>query len=160
MTPEISLAAAAGPDAFRVTSELYQTRATIDVDSLFARLEGEIVAFLERAYGRGLTDDQVAAELDAFLGQLSDKPINELARQSTGKAFNLGRNVELQRQEERVAFVIRTEILDGNTCDPCAALDGTRYDVGSAEYFDNMPPAKCAGADRCRGFYVPVSEAA
>lgn len=154
----VQLALPRGTRAVAITSELYETRAAIDVDGLLARLEGETIAQLERLFAQGLSAKEVAAEMEAFLGTLSDKPIGEMARRSTAKAFNLGRNLEIQRKADQVAFVIRTEILDGNTCGPCSSLDGAKFEVNSDAYFENLPPAQCDGGDRCRGFYLVIGE--
>ena len=52
----------------------------------------------------------------------------------------------------------RSEILDIKTCAVCVNLDSMVVAVGSPDFNEFMPPAKCLGQDRCRGFYVPVSE--
>ena len=143
--------------AVTFSSEINNTRATIDAGALLSRLEDEAIAFLESAYRRGLTGEQIAAELEVFLSELSDKPVGQLARKSTTVAFNMGRDDEIKSRAEEIAFVVRTEILDSATCGPCAGLDGTSYQVGTDAYEENMPPNKCDGGDRCRGFYVPVS---
>ena len=43
-----------------------------------------------------------------------------------------------------------SSVLDGNTCDQCAAADGRRVFVGSNAYRELMPPSVCEGGNRCR----------
>ena len=106
----------------------------------------------------GLTGKELADFVDARLKGLSAAPVIEAGRKSTSEAFNLGRNIEAQEQAESIKEVIRTEILDFNTCPPCRALDHSNskavYVLNSPEYFENMPPNKCNGRERCRGFYL------
>lgn len=51
-------------------------------------------------------------------------------------------------------FAQRSSMLDKNSCEPCDRLNGTIVQVGSGEYFDNMPPSFCLGGGRCRCVYV------
>jgi hypothetical protein len=51
-------------------------------------------------------------------------------------------------------FAQRSSMLDKNSCEPCDRLNGTIVQVGSADYFDNMPPSFCLGGGRCRCVYV------
>jgi hypothetical protein len=78
-----------------------------------------------------------------------------MARASTSQVFNSGRNVSiLELAPQLQPDAIRVEVLDTNTCEPCRALDGQRFPIGSAEYLENQPPRQCDGGVRCRGFYV------
>jgi hypothetical protein len=88
---------------------------------------------------------------------LSDAPVSDAARGATSESFNLGRNLGAQAQAGDISQVVRTEILDQNTCDPCARVDGTSVEMNSDEYFALMPPNLCEGRDLCRGFYVYVT---
>jgi hypothetical protein len=56
------------------------------------------------------------------------------------------------------AWVLRSEVLDARTCQACAGLDGTMVKIGTSEYEQLMPPARCEGGDNCRGFYVILSK--
>jgi hypothetical protein len=154
------IGAAATP---RVTfsSTIYETRAAIDVGSLVGRLESEIIGEYDRLFRQGLPPGEAALEMQKFLDSLSDRPIGDLARGSTTVAFNTGRATETTAMSDQIAYVVRTEILDGNTCDMCQSLDysvsGVEYEVDSDLYYEDMPPAKCDGRDRCRGFYLVVA---
>lgn len=93
-----------------------------------------------------------------FMEGLSEAPVADAARKSAGVAYSQGRSAEILSKAEtgEAEFVVRSEILDQNTCAECLALDGEVFDVGTQDYFRHMPPAFCLGGDRCRGFYVAV----
>lgn len=147
-----------GKGAVEVTSDIFSTRATIDAGVMVDRLSSEIATRLDLLMREGLPLDEIADEMEAFLSKLSDKPIGDIARRATSTAFNYGRNLEIQRQATQIAFVIRTEIIDPNTCPTCESLDGNKYDPNSELYWEFMPPNKCEGGDRCRGFYLAVGD--
>jgi hypothetical protein len=94
------------------------------------------------------------------MGKLSDKPMENLARTSSTVAYNQGRQGSLlgAMEAETAQFVVRSEVLDQNTCVECAAIDGAIFEIGTSDFQEFMPPAKCLGGDRCRGFYIPLTE--
>lgn len=71
-----------------------------------------------------------------------------------GTTLNLGRTAGAAQLEYPPTFALRSEQLDGNTCDACENLHGEIVQFGTAEYFDLMPPNDCYGGGRCRGLYV------
>lgn len=128
-----------GGRAMEITSDLIETRATIDAGTLVRRLEDAVLAEAEGLFRAGLGPAEVADALEGFLAGLSDKALAGAARNSVGLSYNLGRNLEIQRDADQVAFAIRTELIDSPTiCDPCKAQDGRKYEAGSDAYFENM----------------------
>jgi len=73
-------------------------------------------------------------------------------------AYNQGRAAEIKtaKEEGKARFVLRSEILDENTCSECMKWDGAIFEVGTPAFDEYMPPAQCLGGDRCRGFYVAI----
>ena len=136
--------------------------AGINVGKMWDRMMGEFLGEFERLSRQQLSEAALERELLAFMEGLSDKRTADVARQSSTVAYNQGRNASLMSAKSRkvVRFVVRSEVLDTNTCRPCSLLDGEIFEVGSSEYFANMPPAQCDGGDRCRGFYIAITEAA
>lgn len=136
-----------------------ETLAGVDLDSMWARLLNEFLNEFARIERQGLSALDMDRELTAFMEGLSEKPVDDLARKSSSVAYNQGRNAEIltAREDGRAQFVIRSEILDDRTCAACAQLDGSIFEIGQPGYLEFMPPAKCLGGDRCRGFYVAVS---
>jgi hypothetical protein len=104
---------------------------------------------------QGISDAEMEAELQAFMDGLSTKFEDDLARKASSVAYNQGRAAEVLSSNQ-VDFVIRSEVLDANTCQTCAGLDGAIVEVASDDFQALMPPALCEGGDRCRGFYIPV----
>ena len=48
-------------------------------------------------------------------------------------------------------------LLDNPTDGEYYLLDNEVFEVGTRDYYQNMPPAECEGGDNCRGFYIPIS---
>lgn len=134
--------------------------ATLNLGSMWDRLMGEFLAEWDRQRRAGLEGDALDRQMQEFMDALSDKPVADMARQSSTVAYNEGRDVAIRTAKERglVSYVVRSEVLDQATCENCAALDGVIFEVGTPEYEMFQPPARCLGGDRCRGFYVPVPE--
>lgn len=162
----------AGSDAFALTrqveilEERIETLARVSVGRLWDRVIGQALAEwerLDRQYPPGSPGRQakIDAGLERFLGELSTKPLEDLARQTSGVAYNEGRRAEIDSaaEQDRLEYVVRSEILDNRTCDVCRvyALDPPVFKVGTPEYYEFFPPAGCLGDDRCRGFYVPIA---
>ena len=131
--------------------------AGVNVGQLWDRMRGEYLARWEQLNRQGLSVDEIDKELRLFMGKLSGKPIEDLARKSSAVAYNLGRSAAILTafDDGEVEFVVRSEVLDENTCPPCADLDSETFDVGTPEFEEFMPPAKCDGGGRCRGYYIP-----
>jgi hypothetical protein len=88
----------------------------------------------------------------------SIKGAYDLARQGTNVAHGQGRLSAIQALP-RPEAVYASELLDGETCDPCAAVDGREYetlDEALGDYPDGGVYFDCDGGDRCRGTLVVV----
>ena len=141
-------------DLFAETEKRFRVRADIDLGEFYERLRAEALQQFTDLYDQGVRGEELADRVVGALNNLSDRPVEEAARGAASRAFNLGRNLQIQKNAAGIKEVVRTEILDENTCDPCRLLDGAVYAVGSAEYLQDMPPAHCEGRDLCRGFYL------
>ncbi len=133
--------------------------ATMDVGKLWDRMLGEFLGEWERLNLQKLSPDAMDREMVAFMDGLSDKPIEELARKSSSVAYNQGRAAEIlsAHTDRGVDFVVRSAILEpGVTCDPCWNLDSAVIEVGTPDFDEYMPPAKCEGGRNCRCFYVAI----
>jgi hypothetical protein len=147
-----------GKAAQGVTDAAHAVGVEIDMSELAGRLEREAMRVINDLTQQGLSGEALADRVHAALMNLSDGPVMDAARGASSEAFNLGRNLGAQAAGD-VSQVVRTEILDQNTCDPCRDLDGKEVEMNSEEYFALMPPNLCDGRDLCRGFYIYVSEA-
>lgn len=143
-----------GKSARGVTDEFMRVKVEMDLDSFYARLLNETRELLADLGQQGIEGEALGERIESGLSSLSDTLPESLGRASTSEAFNLGRNLGAQQAASSVREVVRTEVLDENTCDPCRRLDGTVVEMNSEEYFRLMPPNFCDGRDFCRGFYL------
>jgi len=141
--------------------EQAEVLASMDVGVMWDRLKGEFLGEYARLQRQGLGDAEFDRALDSFMGNLSTKPVEDLARKSSSVAYNQGRSAEIvsQARDEVVQFVVYSSVLEaGTTCEACWALDSKVIEVGTPEYDRNQPGLQCYGGDRCRCFYIPVTE--
>ena len=143
-----------GPQAQAVTDGAHRIGVEIDVSEIAGRLEREALRLINDYSQQGLTGDALADAVSEGLRSLSSAPVERAARGATSEAFNLGKNLEAQTRIDQIARVVRTEILDENTCPPCRDLDGKEAEFNSPEYLEFMPPNLCEGRELCRGFYL------
>ena len=143
-----------GKDAMKVTNGAHRVGVEIDVSELGGRLEREAMRLITDLTQQGVTGTDLADRVDAGLMALSDTPIAEASRGASSESFNLGRNLAAQDAADQIGEVVRSEILDQNTCEFCRAADGTVTEFNTDEYFRMMPPNGCHGRELCRGFYI------
>lgn len=146
-----------GPEAARVTADAQRVAVEIDLSEVAGYLEREALRLINDLSQQGIEGEELIRRVQEGLRALSNAPIDRAARGAVGESFNLGRNLEIQRRADEIGSVVRTEILDKNTCGPCRQLDGRVVEVNTPEYFELMPPNKCDGWEQCRGFYMPVA---
>lgn len=149
-----------GRSAKKVSETALRVGVEIDVSDLSARLQREAMRLISELTRQGITGQELADRVSAGLMSLSDTPIDNAARGAASESFNLGRNLSAQDAIDAIRRVVRTEVLDANTCDPCRQVDGTVVEINSDEYFRLMPPNLCDGRELCRGFYIYIAEAA
>lgn len=94
------------------------------------------------------TEEEIAAAGDSALAFV--------ARLAATTPLNDGRSEAANELKTDIEYAERSALLDERTCDSCEALDGSQYQVDTAEYDDNEPPSMCAGGDMCRCVYVFV----
>ncbi len=97
-------------------------------------------------------DDETVRAAAAL--QAAARTLHNQVLDLVGEALNLGRTAAALEMRRPPRFAMRSEQLDKQTCDPCNRLHGTVLEVGSASYFDYLPPAGCLGGGRCRGLVV------
>ena len=70
----------------------------------------------------------------------------------------MGRTLETIQREDEIDHLIRSEILDNDTCINCERDDGVTFKVGSAlfEKFSSGPNPDCLGTNSCRGWNLAV----
>lgn len=131
------------------------------VEEQWSRLLGAALAEYSRLYRQGLGVEEIARRVEEHLSGLSTKADELLARESSTVAYGEGRAVEIVAAKRRgeATYALRSEVLDEASCATCVTLDGTVVEIGSADFSELKPPAKCDGRERCRGFYIAVGNA-
>lgn len=143
-----------GPQAGAITADAFEVYASINVDEIVTRLSNEARRLLTDTAQSGLSPEAMGDAVEAGLKGLSDTPLEKAGRTAGSEAFNLGRNLSIQENLGQIREVVRTEVLDENTCEPCRELDGKVIQVNSPDYWLLMPPNECEGRELCRGFYL------
>jgi hypothetical protein len=109
-----------------------------------------------RLTGGPLTPREVAAEVTTHLGGLTDAYLHDQFGGALSAALNGGRLAAMTANRRRPLYA--SELLDVNTCAPCAEVDGTNYPSAAAAAADYPAGGfrDCEGRLRCRGTVVAV----
>lgn len=116
---------------------------------------GGIAATRPRATGSGVLSSAIQGAQDASIAAVEDT-----ARQGANVAHGLGRAAG-QAALPAPAEVYASELLDNNTCGPCAEVDGRTYvdlEAALVDYPGAGGYVGCDGGSRCRGTLVLVHE--
>lgn len=108
-----------------------------------------------RVWGSG-TSEQVAAQVDEHLANLSGAAVEEQVGAAMTAAQNEGRMAVLAVAPP--AEYVASEALDRNSCKPCRDIDGTRYTTlpDARAAYPSGGYTGCLGGPRCRGTLVTV----
>lgn len=134
-----------------LTDGAHSVTGEIDVSNLATRLETEAAQLIHEHSQRGLSGEALA---EAVSARLRDLPISEQGAGETAPEINLQGKLYAQDRFLEEHEVVRSEVLDENTCASCRELDGTVYTIDSPEYVVHMPPNDCEHGELCRGFYL------
>ena len=90
------------------------------------------------------------------LNRVSKNVFNKEILKIANESFGMGRNAELLQQ--KVPQMIRSEIFDDATCDPCIDIDGMEFtqDDPFFSQVSNGAYVNCKGAELCRGINIGV----
>lgn len=95
-----------------------------------------------------------AVEDEVRLGSVSY--IDRAATGAANKVISIGRYDEMRDRADDIERYEQSELLDQNTCDPCAADDGK--ESSNIDDLPGAPNPSCEGGDYCRGFIVAIAE--
>lgn len=110
---------------------------------------------------KNLLEVDPAAVLDELADELARTDhagTNDLGRQLVHDAGNQGRS-QVANAAPKPKYVYGSELLDTNTCAPCATVDGRRWETiedADDEYPQGGGYRNCDGGRRCRGTLVYV----
>jgi hypothetical protein len=172
------LLSAATAGAHAAAAELAAQSVTASIpseDDLRARLSDQSTAIVAMAanglslsaqrkaaslIGGGRTPADVQAQTEAYLHGLNQQWISDQLRGSVTWAQNTGRAATFETADQTGLDYYSSELLDANTCEECAAVDGTQYsslEDAEQDYAGSAGYVNCAGGPRCRGTLVAVA---
>lgn len=169
-----------GKDLIRAMGEKFPASEPIPVGpNVEARLDSEARRVGRHAFNRqhGMFEQRansmILGEDRKKLEVLANSTFASITSTTISSGYNLGRHTvveEAENQFERIADpgtdtripAERSAVMDPDTCDECAKVNGDRAFVGSDRYWAITPPALCLGGGHCRCIwaYIMPSERA
>jgi hypothetical protein len=120
------------------------------IDKLTNEWKGEIIN--QRLVGEVATD-----RLRERLTSLSENIFKNEMQETANQTFGIGRATEAMKVKDQIKKVIRSEVMDENTCKPCEAIDEQEYDIDDPALDDFIAGGyiNCEGGpERCRGINI------
>lgn len=123
------------------------------------RLANEIQARITSAAARytllGLTGKALWDAVEKEVGEGSTGYVDRIATGVANKVLNFGRSREMEARKDEIDRYEQSELLDQNTCPPCAEDDGKT--ASNPDDLPGAPNPDCEGGDYCRGFIVATA---
>jgi hypothetical protein len=135
-------------DALDDLTDLTDSRIANDVQS-------RIIAAATRFRLLGLSGQPL---LDAIRNEITAGSVSYIDRAATGvanKVLSIGRMDEMRERADEIDRYEQSELLDANTCGPCAEDDGKT--ASDPDDLPGAPNPACEGGDYCRGFIVAIA---
>lgn len=106
--------------------------------------------------GGSILPGDVADAVKAHLTGLSDSYLEDQLNGALMQALNEGRREVME--DGNATEIYASELLDGNTCESCTAIDGTSYQTmdDAQQDYPTGGYGDCDGGPRCRGTLVAV----
>jgi len=120
----------------------------VTISNFYNKLQTEWSSIILSQFKSGNVDTLAIREA---LERVSDRVFKLDVNRRLAEFFGMGRNTQLVAQG--TDKVVRSEILDSNTCQPCVAIDGEIITIGSARWSAVSRGVfnGCLGGDLCRG---------
>lgn len=104
-----------------------------------------------------LPPEEAAAKVAEHLSGLSDAGMKQQLNGAIQRSYGTGRQAFMDVNVP--TSIVASELLDNNTCEPCADVDGTEYET-IAESEDDYPYGggyiDCEGGLNCRGTIIAI----
>ncbi len=140
--------------------ELFLARAKAMAVDITFKIERSAQLFAEDLWRTKGVDGLTNVDLDRMVDQIVtvvDREGKYLSIKNTSESYSLGRHFKAMKYKDDIAYAYYSALLDENTCEECAAVDGQIVDVGSPLYYDLMPPHReCLGRGACRCMYIYI----
>lgn len=139
-------------EAWKAVKVLSQIAVKKMADKLANEWKGELIR--QRLVG------QVASNnLRSVLVDLSQNVFKNEMQETANQTFGIGRASEAMKVKDQIEKVLRSEVMDDNTCSECAKIDGGEYDPNDPAVQDFIGGGyiDCEGGpERCRGINIFV----
>ena len=100
-------------------------------------------------------------EIKDKLETLSKNDFADQMMQNVNRSFGTGRDSEALKNKDGIGRILRSEVMDQNTCGPCSKLDAASMSAGGfspddpiVDDFLGGPYIDCEGGFRCRGINI------
>lgn len=140
----------------------YTALAVVEANGLVGRVARQVAdtagTAARVAVPASATPPEVAAAAATQIEALTPALVERAAGGAAARAQLAGRVEALEVSPYRDIYA--SELLDANTCGPCRAIDGTRYDT-IEEAMRDYPAggfAGCEGMENCRGTLVAIMD--
>lgn len=103
--------------------------------------------------------ESAGSVVERVVGELeTSKALRTDAGMVVSRSFSTGRE-QLFEEEGGPRYLEVSEVMDRNTCDPCARTDGLEVEYGSPEHMAHLPPySECEGGTNCRRVLIAIWE--
>jgi hypothetical protein len=151
--PGIDLADPVSDDEF---TELVLEELSLLVEGAGDKLKATIGGIALELQKAGYAGDALRAELDRVVPErIGERTWRDLAGSAVNQGWGHGRQLELVKVDDTVAYYYRSAILDNNVCSICRPKDGQRVAPGEPDF--RVPDQECEGGPgRCRCLVVAV----
>lgn len=152
---------ASGPAASgrKTTTSSLVSSARITARKQAEAWRGRILETGLRLRRNGLQGKELEARIEQELEDEIESGAKRDAASEINEAFGLGRAGAARELGTAVEMATYSALLDANTCEVCADLDGEEFTVDTPEYDAVLPPnPRCEGGDACRCVMIYVSK--
>lgn len=125
------------------------TSARITASRLNQQLLTAVLEAATRIRRGGVQGDDLAQAVTDEVSDAIDAGVARAVGQEVNEAFGVGRQTEATANQDLIGTVVRSALLDGNTCDHCDEMDGTEWDADDSDIVE-CPDPDCEGRDSCR----------
>ena len=102
---------------------------------------------------RQLDGTVTRGQVEEFITDTSRAGTTDQVNQATNAALGQGRIDAAEVLDDQVDYYFASEVMDQNSCNPCRAVDGTRFPTldDARKLYGQGYYEQCQGGSRCRG---------
>lgn len=159
-----ALALAGGPGKnTRTAKSALNTSAKIATEKETDFWTNRVIETAARLRRNGLDGFDLAQQIAGVMEGDIEQGVLSLAKSEVNEGFSIGRQAEAKAQQDEIDHCEYSCLLDQNSCEACAQVDGEIFPFESKRYFEVLPPYKeCEGnkgqPDACRCVILVVAK--